>query len=284
MHLREDKALSVSTIKGYRSMLSSVFRHLDLDITGSQDLHDIVRSFSIQVPRRTVQAPSWDLDLVLKALCGAPYEPLGLADFRALTKKTLFLVALATAKRVSELHAVHRWVSFNRAGHAVLGFLPEFLAKTESSANPLPREYVLKNLSDLVGREDEERRMCPVRALKFYMEATKEVLPRPRSLFVSVRDKTRPLSKNAISFFLRETIQQAIQPEGAPAPAGVRAHSIRGLATSLNFWKNRSLAAVLEAATWKANTVFVSHYLKDVQRTYEQCHSLGPIVAAGAVV
>ena len=49
--------------------------------------------------------------------------------------------------------------------------------------------------------------MCPVRALKFYLEATKEVLPRPRSLFVSVRDKSRPLSKNAISFFLRETIQ-----------------------------------------------------------------------------
>ena len=276
--------MKISTIKGYRSMLSSVFRHLDLDITGSQDLHDIVRSFSIQVPRRTVQAPSWDLEAVLKALCSAPYEPLGRADFRALTKKTLFLVSLATAKRVSELQAVHRWVGFNRDGNAVLGYLSEFLAKTESAANPLPREYVLKNLSGLVGREDQERLLCPVRALKFYLEATKGILPRPRSLFVSVRNKTRPITKTAISFFLRETITQALQPEGGPPAAGVRAHSIRGLATSLNYWKNQSLSAVLEAATWKANTVFVSHYLKDVQRTYEHCHSLGPFVAGGAIV
>ena len=40
------------------------------------------------------------------------YEPLERLSLRALTKKTLFLVALATAKRVGELQALSRQVSF----------------------------------------------------------------------------------------------------------------------------------------------------------------------------
>ena len=40
------------------------------------------------------------------------YEPLESLLLWALTKKTLFLVALATAKRVGELHALSRQVSF----------------------------------------------------------------------------------------------------------------------------------------------------------------------------
>ena len=34
------------------------------------------------------------------------YEPLGFKDFRTLTEKMCFLVALATAKRVGELQAL----------------------------------------------------------------------------------------------------------------------------------------------------------------------------------
>ena len=55
---------------------------------------------------------------------------------------------------------------------------------------------------------------------------------------------------------------------------------MRGLATSLNFWKNSSLESVLEATT-RNHTVFVAHYLEDVQRTYEHIHSLGLTIADG---
>ena len=49
----------------------------------------------------------------------------------------------------------------------------------------------------------------------------------------------------------------------------------------LHFLKNWSLASVLEAASWRSNTVFTSFYLKDVQYIFEDVRSLGPFVAAG---
>ena len=44
--------------------------------------------------------------MVLKALTGPPFEPLDWASFRDLSRKMLFLVALAMAKRVDERSAL----------------------------------------------------------------------------------------------------------------------------------------------------------------------------------
>ena len=49
----------------------------------------------------------------------------------------------------------------------------------------------------------------------------------------------------------------------------------------LPFFKNWSLASVLEASSWRSNTVFTSLYLKVVQYIFENVHSLGPFIAAG---
>ncbi len=49
--------------------------------------------------------PSWDLGLVLDALSISPFEPLDKVDFKILSFKTALRLALASAKRVSEIHA-----------------------------------------------------------------------------------------------------------------------------------------------------------------------------------
>ena len=62
------------------------------------------------------------------------------------------------------------------------------------------------------------------------------------------------MSKNGISFLLREVIvQSGASSEEVAAP---RAHSICGIATSSAFFKNWSLSSVLEAASWQSNSVF----------------------------
>ena len=87
------------------------------------------------------------------------------------------------------------------------------------------------------------------------------------------------MSKNGISFLLREVIvQSGASSEEVAAP---RAHSIRGIATSSAFFKNWSLSSVLEAASWKSNSVFTSFYFKDLQFVFEGVRSLGPFVTAG---
>ena len=96
--LRRSKHLSVSAVRGSRSMLSAVFRFVLPEISTSPVLHDLLRSFSVEAPVRSVTPPSWALLKVLEYLKSPVFEPLHQASLRDLTRKTLFLTALASAK------------------------------------------------------------------------------------------------------------------------------------------------------------------------------------------
>ena len=63
---------AVSTIKAYRSMLSSVFKFCLLEISTSPIFKDLTRPFKISAPRPVHRSPSWDLDKVLEYLSGPP--------------------------------------------------------------------------------------------------------------------------------------------------------------------------------------------------------------------
>ena len=106
------KGAALSTIKGYRAMLSAVFKFPLPEISTSPILKNLIRSFEISAPRPLFLPPPWDLDKVLQFLSGPPFEPLARASFLDKTKKALFLLAMATAKRVSELQALSFSVSF----------------------------------------------------------------------------------------------------------------------------------------------------------------------------
>ena len=177
-------------------MLSAVFKFPLPEISTSPILKDLIRSFEISAPRPLFPPPPWDLDKVLQYLSGPPFEPLVRASFLDKTKKALFLLAMATAKRVSELQALSFSVSF-QGEDLVLYYDPFFRAKTESAANPLPRSVIVPSLSDFAG-DLPERVQCPVRAIKFLRKAARSASYIPSRLFVSPRNLERAMSKNAI--------------------------------------------------------------------------------------
>ena len=187
---------AVSTIKGYRAMLLSVFKFCLLEISSSPILKDLVRSFEISAPRPLHHTPPWDLDKVLEYLSGPPFEPLAEASFRNKTRKALFLLAMATAKRIGELQALSFSVS-HRGDDLVLHYDPFFLAKTESVSNPLPRSVIVQSLADFVG-DLPERVLCPVRAIRYLRRAARSVEFTPFRLFVSPSNPKRTMSKNAV--------------------------------------------------------------------------------------
>ena len=275
---RTEKA-AVSTIKGYRAMLSSVFKFCLPEISTSPILKDLVRSFEISAPRPVHRSPSWDLDKVLEYLSGPPFEPLADASIRNKIRKALFLLAMATAKRVGELQALSFSVS-RRGDDLVLHYDPFFLAKTESVSNPLPRSVIVQSLADFVG-DLPEWALCPVRAVRYLRRAARSVEFTPSRLFVSPSDPRRSMSKNAMSFFLRQLITESGAVSSSVPP---RAHDIRGIATSLNYYSNLSLSAIKEAATWKSNRVFAMRYLKDMSATRSRLKDMGPLIAAGSAV
>ena len=236
-----------------------------------------LKSFKVEAPCRAIRPPTWDLLKVLTYLRSSVFEPLSNASLRGLTRKTLFLVALATAKRVGELQALSRFVSFSSSAAGV-SYVPEFLAKTETAVRSLPRSFSVQSLGDFAAGLPEDLLLCPVRSLWEYVTRTSWFINRPCRLFVSPHCPSRAMSKNAISYFLRKVIvHSGSSSESVAAP---KAHSIRGIATSSAFFK-RSLSSVLEAASWRSNTVFTSFYFKDIQYVFEGVRSLGPFVAAG---
>ena len=71
---------------------------------------------------------------------------------------------------------------------------------------PLPRSFDIQSLGDFAAGLPEDLLLCPVCALCAYISRTAQFVNRPRRLFISPRCSSRAMSKNAISYFLREVI------------------------------------------------------------------------------
>ena len=145
--LRSSKHLVGSSIKGYRSMLSAVFRFQLPSLSTHPVLRDHLHSFSLESVARQLRPPAWDLTLVLRFLNSSTFEPLSAAPLRALTQKVLFLLALATAKRVGELQAISSVVTLVQ-GDACLSYVPDFVAKSESLTRSIPHSFLVRSLAD----------------------------------------------------------------------------------------------------------------------------------------
>ena len=113
---------------------------------------------------------------------------------------------------------------------------PFFCAKTESATNPLPRSVIVPSLSDFAANLPEWIQ-CPVRAIMFLRKAARSASYIPSRLFVSLRNPERAMSRNAISFSLRQLITDGGAVSSSRPPG---AHDIRGIATSLNYYSDLS--------------------------------------------
>lgn len=261
-----DEGKSPSTLRGMVAAIKVARTgHYQL----SEEAEKLVSQFLKGARRRAGRParpslPPWDLELVLRALGEPPFEPLESVDLKWLSFKTALLLALATAKRVGELHAlsVHEHLCrFLPEGAGV--FLrpnPAFLPKVLSSSRPSQDIEV----RSLYSTEEGVRRhslVCPVRALRMYLQQTQNHRQTDQ-LFVCFRPdlRGRPLSKARLSHWLVGAIQQAYVGAGVPLQSGVRAHSTRGMATSWASWRGASLGEICAAATWSAPSTFARFY------------------------
>ena len=65
IHLRQDKGLSVSAVKGYCSALNSVLALKGRDLASSREITTVLHSFSRSVNPVELRPPAWDVSLVL---------------------------------------------------------------------------------------------------------------------------------------------------------------------------------------------------------------------------
>ena len=146
------KKCQVSTIRGYRSTISNTLKYrTGYDFGSHPVLSELIKSFAKQRPVDRSLAPKWDLAFVLSHMCKAPFEPLDKASLFHLSVKTVFLVTLATARRVSEVHAFsidsdHLRFS-NLDGSLILRTQLGFLAKNQLPSRA-PDSIIIPKLSN----------------------------------------------------------------------------------------------------------------------------------------
>ena len=137
--------------------------------------------------------------------------------------------------------------------------MPAFL--TSRSLSPsrsrshIPRSFLVTSLADSAAGLDVDLLLCPVWALRLYLLRARSLSPCRHRLFVSPRRHSRALSKNAVSFFLREVISAA--EAARPHVGSLRAPEVRSVSTSVAFRRNWSVSSVLESATWASSSVFL---------------------------
>ena len=246
----------------------------------------LIKGFERSCPPREVRPPEWDVSLVLDSLKKAPYEPLREATVKHLTHKTVFLLALASAKRVGELHGTsyrvrhaENWASLS------FSFVPEFVAKTQDPSVPDER-FEGFSVPALRGSTDRRcRLLCPVRAVREYLKRTRHLRPDCRRLFVTTGGTKKTVSRNTISYWLRQAIIRAYELSGrGDTVPRIRAHEVRGIGPTLLFRKNAAVGPILRAGTWKRHSTFTRHYLRDVAHKSLDTYSLGPVVAAQSII
>ena len=130
----------------------------------------------LQCPRYKELCPKWNLALVLAYITSPPFEPIMKASLWHLMLKTVFLLKLALDRRRNELHALscnEKCYRFRANGGLVtLITEPGFLAKNQKPQDSKPR-IVIPALGPVVW-DHPDWKLCPVRALKAYLDRTKE--------------------------------------------------------------------------------------------------------------
>ena len=244
-------------------------------VSNSPVLHDLIKGMYHNRPPQRSLVPAWDLPRTLQFLAEPPFEPMDQSSMADLSRKTAFLVAAASGRRVSEIHALssaEKHITFSREG---VHLLPRagFLAKNQT-IDFTPKHIVLPDLRRASGSPDCGP-WCPVRALRFYLHRTKLNRGEIDSLFLTVNNPIKKASKQTISRWIISVIRDSIaREESRSMGSHVRAHDLRSQASAWAFYKGASIQDVMEAQGWSSSTTFQSVYLKDVMIRRSQTASL----------
>ena len=291
LYLFEVKNLQPSTIDGYRSAIADKLGNVILNVGKDENLTRLLDSFHRDRPKGRRGIPSWNLSLVLHQLTKAPFEPLREASLKHLTFKTVFLLALGSGKRRSEIHAwQHKNIRHQSDWSKVSLFpSPSFLSK-----NQLAKEgpesvapVVIPALAPTLDRSlKSDKSLCPVRALRYYLDRTSGMRQDKDLVFVSFKKGfDKDISPATISSWIKQTVILCyeLSDHRAHTLHQVKAHDVRAFAASKAFQSGVSLEQILSACHWKSHNTFTQFYLKDVAWADSELYHLGPVVAAQQV-
>ena len=179
---------------------------------------------------------------MLHQLTKAPFEPIKEASLKHLTFKTVFLLALGLGKRRSEIHTWQNKNIRHQSDWAKVSLYPSpsFLSK-----NQLAREgpdsvapVVIPGLAPTLDRSlKADRSLCPVRALRYYLDRTSDLRQSKELIFLFKKGFDKEISPATTSSWIKHTVILCyeLSDQEVLILHQVEAHDVRAFATSKAF-------------------------------------------------
>ena len=264
------------TVKGWLTAISRrhckvVFEGKMVALTELPVVHKWTRGLLVRYPPIKTRVPPWSLEVVLSALKKPPFyypderSPFGDVSLKFMTFRTVFLLALTSARRVSEIHAIqHDTLIWRSTGVTALvneDFLPKVASEWHCN-RPIQLPSMEKE------KDNELKKLCVRRTLLAYINKTKVIrkLKGTRQLFLCYGKSVQgsPVSKQRISTWLKEVVQECYKLMGLPPPEKVKGHDVRKTATSWADMAGVPSQEICDAATWSSDCTFSKFYKLDL--------------------
>lgn len=224
-------------------MFSSTLPKIDNFCIGKHELVvKLMRAIYNKNPPKPKYSFFWDVEEVLKFI--VDMGPTSDLPIRLLTLKTVFLIALATHCRISELAHISRSVIYSSSGARL-----QLTSPTKTQFHSSLRQLDIKRLPQY------DCIICPVASIEFYLSLASKMKIKSNYLFVSYRKPHLAVTPSTIARWIKTIL----------ASAGIditsfSAHSTRGASSSYAIEKGTPIDDVLKTANWRSESTFTKYY------------------------
>ena len=195
----------------------------------------------------------WDAQRVIDKLKNSPFVPAHRLSLLLLAKKTLFLILMATSRRVHISKAL--CISEDKCSRTksrVLFHIERKDLKQGGSMKKKPAPLEVRAFP-------KNRRVDPVLYIEEYIKRTESVRGDIPQLFLTTKGPTRPISKDTARNWVKDILQKCGVNVNQFGPG-----STRGASSSTASALGVSLEEILKAGEWSNASVWQTYYHKPV--------------------
>ena len=250
-YLYSERKLSWRTIGVHRSAVATLLQpYAPETISEDRRVCRFMRATYLSRPPPRKIKPIWDVATVLRCLEG--WGDINNLSRTRLTHRMVMLLAIASAKRVSDLMLLRTDVDSLQQTPDKWVFLPAFGAKQERPNHSVPPLVFTRN--------GENANICPVSHLSAYMKITESDR---KALYSNVLLLTciAP-SRSAARFTVARWLMLVLRDAGAGDTAG----STRATAATWAMARGVTVNTIMQAADWTSARTMRAHYLRLLPR------------------
>lgn len=238
--------LQYGSLNSHRSALSLILGSR----VGSDDrVNRLFKGFYRLRPPVPKYNITWDPSVVLDFL--SKWYPNPNLSLEQLTKKVVTLLMLVTAHRVQTIGKINLKNIVINNQHILIKIYELIKTSRPGSTQPCLKIPFYKDRPEI----------CPAEALLAYITMTKPLRNDENSLFVSFKRPHKPVSKDTISRWIKNTLSVS----GVDTTI-FSAHSTRHAATSAAHRAGINIATIRNTAGWSGNSkVFAKYYHREIQ-------------------